>query len=131
MDLGLRINKMMLFGLDRETLMNKAPKVEVCQDSKELSPWEKMLKILLWRQIGDVKGKKILDYGSGLGVTANHYARYNHVVAIEPSEERVKDRVRTVEYEQLQGGLEVLRTLPSDYFDVVFCHNVLDLHLLR
>lgn len=126
MDLGLKINKMMLFCLDREAMMNKAPKVEAYQDSKDLSPWEKLLKILLWRQIGEVKGKKILDYGSGLGVTAGHYARYNRVVAIEPSKERLKERVSGAEYEQLQGGLEVLKTLPSDYFDVVFCHNVLE-----
>lgn len=126
MDLGVKINRMTLFGLGRDALLDKAPKVEVFQDCKDLAPWEKLLKQLLWRQIGDVRGKRILDYGSGLGITANHYARYNQVVAIEPSEERVRDRVSIQEYEQLQGGLEVLRTLPEDYFDVVFCHNVLE-----
>ena len=126
MDLGIKINKMMLFGLGRELWMEKAPKVEIFQDCKELAPWEKLLKQLLWRQIGDVRGKRILDYGSGLGVTANHYARYNQVVAIEPAKERVLERVQVQEYQQLEGGLEVLKQLPDDYFDVVFCHNVLE-----
>ena len=59
MDLGIKINKMMLFGLGRELWMEKAPKVEIFQDCKELAPWEKLLKQLLWRQIGDVRGKRI------------------------------------------------------------------------
>ena len=106
--------------------MSGAAKVDTYQDLQGLTPWEKLLKELLWRQIGDVRGKRILDYGSGVGVTANHYARYNRLVAIEPCAERVEKRASLQEYEQIEGGLEELKKLPSDYFDVVFCHNVLE-----
>jgi len=126
MDLGVKINRMVLFGLAKEGFMSGAAKVDTFQDLKDLAPWERMLKELLWRQIGDIRGKRILDFGSGLGITANHYARYNQVVAIEPCGERVENRVMTQEYEQLEGGLDALRALPDNYFDVVFCHNVLE-----
>ena len=126
MDMGLLINKVIWPVLCKEMWMEKAPKVETEQDLQGLAPWEKLLKKILWRQIGDIRGKRILDYGSGLGVTANHYARHNKVVAVEPATERVSERMQTQEYEQLEGGLEVLRTLPSDYYDVIFCHNVLE-----
>lgn len=126
MELGFKIDRMIWPILGRELWMEKAPKVEVSQDLQGLAPWEKLLKIILWRQIGDIRGKRVLDYGSGLGITANHYARYNKVTAVEPSSERIRGRMQAQEYDQLEGGLEVLRTLPSDYYDVVFCHNVLE-----
>lgn len=126
MDLGVMINKYVLHGLGKEGFMSGVAKVDTYQDLQGLAPWEKLLKELLWRQIGDVRGKRILDFGSGLGVTANHYARYNHVVAIEPCLERIEKRVTEQEYEQMEGGLDALKKLPSDYYDVVFCHNVLE-----
>lgn len=32
--------------------------------------------------------KKILDFGSGEGITADHFALNNNVIAIEPSKEQ-------------------------------------------
>lgn len=49
---------------------------------QRLGEWEQLLKRILWSQLGDIKGKKILDFGSGLGVTANYYAKDNQVLAI-------------------------------------------------
>ena len=37
----------------------------------ELTDWDRLLKRILWTQLGDIKGKKILDFGSGAGITAN------------------------------------------------------------
>ena len=93
---------------------------------KRLKTWEAMLKKMLWHQLGDIRDKKILDFGSGLGVTASHYAKYNQVLAIEPSEESVDARWQDNAYEQIVGGIEDLRKLETESFDVIFCHNVLE-----
>ena len=58
----------------------------------DLQPWECLMKRMVWEQLGDIRGKKILDFGSGIGVTANHLAEHNHVTAIEPDESSVKER---------------------------------------
>ena len=57
-----------------------------------LPPWEKLLKQMVWRQLGDLHDCRMLDFGSGSGITASHYARYNAVLAIETSEEAVNGR---------------------------------------
>lgn len=93
---------------------------------QELKKWEVLLKRMIWAQLGGIKNKKILDFGSGLGITANHFAKENQVIAIEPSKERVKERWQDNEYEQIIGSLEELRKLEDNAFDVIFCHNVLE-----
>ncbi len=40
----------------------------------ELPPWDRMLKTIVWEQLGEIEGKRILDFGSGEGITANHFA---------------------------------------------------------
>ena len=50
---------------------------------EQLLPWERMLKQIVWSQLGDFADKKILDFGSGFGVTADHYraiAFFHHVI---------------------------------------------------
>lgn len=93
---------------------------------KKLGVWETLLKKIVWSQLGDIKGKKILDFGSGQGVTANRYAKDNQVVAIEPSVESVNDRWNENDYEQIIGDIEELQKLETESFDVIFCHNVLE-----
>ncbi|SEQ32331.1 hypothetical protein SAMN02910289_01780 [Lachnospiraceae bacterium RM5] len=34
----------------------------------ELPAWERLFKRIVWEQIGDIEGKKILDFGSGEGM---------------------------------------------------------------
>lgn len=53
----------------------------------ELPAWERLFKKIVWEQFSNLEGKKILDFGSGESITANHFAGKNDVTAIEPSEE--------------------------------------------
>ena len=80
----------------------------------QLPVWEKLAKEIIWKQIGELKGKNILDFGSGTGITANHYAENNQVVAIEPSEEMLEKQVNTNGYHQFIGSIDVLKKLQSE-----------------
>lgn len=91
-----------------------------------LPTWEKLAKELIWQQLGETKGKTILDFGSGQGITANYYARDNKVIAIEPSEKMLENAVRDFPYQQLNGSYEVLKTIESELADIIICHNVLE-----
>ena len=91
-----------------------------------MPPWERLLKRIIWAQLGDIKGKNILDFGSGEGITANHFAADNKVLAIEPSEEMLHTRWSDYEYTQVVGGISRLSELEDGSFDVIFCHNVLE-----
>ena len=93
---------------------------------EELPAWERLFKKMVWQQIGDVSGKRILDFGSGEGITANHFAEKNEVVAIEPSEEMLKNRWRDYLYEQIVGDIESIRKIEANSFDMIICHNVLE-----
>ena len=95
-------------------------------DMERLHPWEAMMKQMVWHQLGEIRNKKVLDFGSGYGVTACWYARCNTVTAIEPSSQAVNERWRTFPYTQLLGSTEELRKLPDESYDVILCHNVLE-----
>ena len=92
----------------------------------ELTDWDRLLKRILWTQLGDIKGKKILDFGSGEGITANRFAKDNEVVAVEPWEEMLQNRWQDYEYLQIQGDVSAIAEMKDDSFDMVFCHNVLE-----
>lgn len=92
----------------------------------ELQPWECLMKRAVWKQLGDVQGKKILDFGSGIGVTANYLAEHNDVTAIEPDEESVKERWTDNQYKQIVGSTEELCQFADETFDMIICYNVLE-----
>lgn len=92
----------------------------------ELQPWECLMKRIVWKQLGNVQGKKILDFGSGIGVTANYLAEHNDVTAIEPDEESVKERWTDNQYKQIVGSTEELYQFEDETFDMIICHNVLE-----
>ena len=92
----------------------------------ELPAWERLLKKIVWAQLGDIRGKSILDFGSGEGVTANHFAENNNVVAIEPSEDMLVNRWADFEYKQIQGDVTKLLDFEDNTFDMIICHNVLE-----
>ena len=91
-----------------------------------LQPWEKLMKQIVWQQMGEIKNKKILDFGSGNGVTADCLAKYNDVTAIEPNEESVKERWQENQYCQITGGLKELKEFKDETFDMIVCHNVFE-----
>lgn len=92
----------------------------------ELPAWERMLKKIVWAQLGDIRGKNILDFGSGEGITANHLAENNNVVAIEPSEDMLINRWVDFEYNQIRGDVASLSDFEDNTFDMIICHNVLE-----
>lgn len=96
-----------------------------------LPPWEALMKRMVWQQLGEIKHKKILDFGSGTGITANYFAENNSVIAIEPAEDAVNNRWQEFSYEQLLGSTDKLKELPSESFDLILCHNVLEYALDR
>lgn len=95
-------------------------------DMDRLQPWEKMLKQMVWQQLGDVRGKRILDFGSGEGWTAAHLAQHNDVTALEPFTDMLSRRVGQGSYRQLQGSLELASRMEMASFDMVICHNVME-----
>lgn len=91
-------------------------------------PWGKMFYDLIFRQLNipNEKRVKILDFGAGFCLTANHYAKYHDVTAIELNEEMYELRVSDNDYKLVTQGIEYLETVSDNAFDVVICHNVLE-----
>ncbi|WP_157450954.1 class I SAM-dependent methyltransferase [Clostridium sp. ATCC 25772] len=89
-------------------------------------PWWLLFYRIVWEQIPIKNGMKILDFGSGLGVTANHLAKDNEVVAIEPNKDMIKMRIDENIYEQIVGDIEILKQQKDEFFDVIVCHNVFE-----
>ena len=92
----------------------------------ELPAWERLLKKIAWAQMGEIRGKHVLDFGSGQGITASYLAGSNAVVAVEPSADMLKDRWQDEHYTQLIGDVSSLESIPDQTFDVIVCHNVLE-----
>lgn len=98
----------------------------VSKKMTELQPWECLMKRIVWKQLGDICDKKILDFGSGIGVTANYLAEHNDVTAIEPDEDSVKEGWADNQYTQITGSTDELRRFADESFDMIICHNVLE-----
>ena len=82
-----------------------------------------------WAQLADfvdLHNLKILDFGSGAGITANYLAKNNEVVAIEPREECIKEREQENNYTHIHGNYEKLKDFKEGSFDLIVCHNVLE-----
>ena len=92
----------------------------------DLQPWEYLMKRIVWKQLGDIRDKKILDFGSGIGITANYLAEHNDVTAIEPDGDSIKIRWIDNQYTQIAGSTDELRKFENETFDMIICHNVLE-----
>jgi len=92
------------------------------------APWGKMFYDMLFAQLALPQTPKlnILDFGSGLGVTANYYAAWHNVTAVEPNNEMIENSFCGNSYTQIWGGIEHINNIADDTFDIVFCHNVLE-----
>ncbi len=91
-------------------------------------PWGRMFYELIYKQLNipDDKRIRILDFGAGFCITANHYARNHEVIAVEPNEEMYSLRIEKSDYTLIRQGLDYLKTVPDNSVDVAICHNVLE-----
>lgn len=92
----------------------------------ELPAWDRLFKRIVWQQMGDISGKRILDFGSGEGITSDHFAANNEVIAIEPSEDMLANAWKDNKYEQIVGDVSSLSRFVDNSFDMIICHNVLE-----
>lgn len=91
-------------------------------------PWGRMFYEMIYKQLdlSDCKKLKILDFGAGFCITADHYAKSHDVTAVEPSDEMRALRVGDNPYTLVGGGIDYLRDMDANSFDLVICHNVLE-----
>lgn len=90
-------------------------------------PWGKLFYLCAWKQIPELKGKKVLDFGSGFGITAEHFSKYNEVTAVEPSKDMIKiGNKSNATFKQIVGSLEELKQFGDGTFDCIICHNVFE-----
>jgi SAM-dependent methyltransferase len=89
-------------------------------------PWGVLFYRVVWEQLPKITNSKVLDFGSGLGITANHLAMDNDVFAIELNPNMAEIRIRENRYQQVIGGIEQLKQQQDSYFDVIVCHNVFE-----
>lgn len=91
-------------------------------------PWGKMFYELIYRQlnVSNDQRLKILDFGAGFCITADHYAEFHNVIALEPNEEMRSLRAENNKYDLIGEGVDYLSTLDDGSFDLVICHNVLE-----
>lgn len=89
------------------------------------APWGKLFYKMIWHNL-EFEGKRVLDFGSGFGITADYLAAKNDVVAVEPNEEMIAHRFCENAYQQIIGGIEQLSQMQEASFDVIVCHNVLE-----
>lgn len=88
-------------------------------------PWGRILYELIFAQLEDCDKQTILDFGAGFGLTAQHLSPKNQVTAIEPNAEMLfADPNQS--FEKIHGSLDALTKLPSQHFDTIICHNVLE-----
>ena len=88
-------------------------------------PWGKIQYEITFAQLEHIKGKKILDFGSGFGLVSHFLAQNNEVVAIEPQQEMLFAYSNHT-YKKILGSLEQVEKFESESFDIVLCHNVLE-----
>lgn len=91
-----------------------------------IAPWELLQKKMIWEQLKFIHNKRVLDFGSGNGMTANHFAIENEVIAIEPDEKMLQNRFTENDYIQIKGDIKELKKFEDESFDVILCHNVLE-----
>ena len=99
---------------------------ELERNIKDLPAWERLFKKIIWKQLGEIKDKDILDFGSGEGITSDHFAESNRVVAVEPWEDMLKDAWVDHSYRQVIGDIKALAEFGDSSFDMIICHNVLE-----
>ena len=91
-------------------------------------PWGKIFYDVIFNQLKFQNDKrlKILDFGAGFCITAMHYGKNHDVTALEPNEEMYRLRFESNDYSLITQGLDYLKSVEDNTYDVIFCHNVLE-----
>lgn len=89
-------------------------------------PWGLLFYRMVWEQLSFAKGLRVLDFGSGFGITADHLAKNNDVTAVEPLREMTVMTSKAHDFTQIIGDISALREMPDGIFDLIVCHNVLE-----
>lgn len=100
-------------------------------DGTNIRVWELLQKQMTWGQLSFIHNKRVLDFGSGRGITASYFAGNNEVVAIEPDDKMLSERIADNNYTQIHGDMQALKELEDESFDVILCHNVFEYALER
>lgn len=88
-------------------------------------PWGKIQYEITFSQLAHLENLDILDFGAGFGLVSQFLSQKNRVTAVEPVPEMLlADDHQT--FTKIIGSLEVLEEMPSQTFDVICCHNVLE-----
>jgi 16S rRNA A1518/A1519 N6-dimethyltransferase RsmA/KsgA/DIM1 with predicted DNA glycosylase/AP lyase activity len=69
-------------------------------DYRSIATWDLLQKKMVWEHLKFIRNKRVFDFGSGTGMTANHFAKGNEVIAIEPDEKMLSDRFVENDYVQ-------------------------------
>ncbi|MBZ9637612.1 class I SAM-dependent methyltransferase [Clostridium sp. FP1] len=93
---------------------------------KGIAPWALLQKKMTWEQLKFIHNKRVLDFGSGNGITADHFAIDNEVIAIEPDEKMLQNRFTENNYIQIKGDMRELKNFQDESFDAILCHNVFE-----
>lgn len=89
----------------------------VSKKMTDLQPWECLMKRIVWKQLGDIRDKKILDFGSGIGVTANYLAEHNDLDGIAVYNHGVISSFMDNEAAQKTGVFDMIDKASSKRFE--------------
>ncbi len=91
-----------------------------------VSPLGRLFYRTVFKQLGDLHDKSILDFGSGFGFTSDFLAKRNTVTSIEKDAVMIDFTVSANGFTQIHGDLESIKKMADACFDVVICHLVLE-----
>ncbi len=91
-----------------------------------VSPLGKLYYKTIFKQLEEISGKKVLDFGSGFGFLSNFLAQKNEVTAVEIDSAMIEQSENKGNYTQIHGGLQALEQFENETFDLVTCHLVLE-----
>ncbi len=91
-----------------------------------ISPLGKLYYKTICEQLKHIKGKRILDFGSGFAFTTNFLAKHNQVIALEADKSMIEEAKPKENYEQIHGDLNYVKSLEDESFDFITCHLVLE-----
>lgn len=92
---------------------------------EKLGVWELLQKKLTWKQLGELEGKTILEFGCGNGVMGAYYEDKNSVISIEPDAQVLAEN-QYDNVKQICGNMNELKRIEDGYFDIILCHNVFE-----